>query len=85
MDGEPLYPAPLNSVRSPHGSKRGHSGRSRPVLARLVWPRGAIIVAARLAWIDGNAVCIEWERRGVNRRTWIPRHDIALWLPLPKP
>lgn len=47
--GELLYPAPLNAIRPPHGSKRGFSGRSRPVLARLVWPRGLIVVAARLA------------------------------------
>jgi hypothetical protein len=42
-----------------------------------------MVVAARLAWIDGDVVCVEWERRGVSRRSWIPRRDIALWIPLP--
>lgn len=40
-------------------------------------------VAARLAWVDGDIVCVEWERRGVARRSWIPRRDVSLWLRLP--
>lgn len=82
VDHEALFPAPLNSVRRPHGSRRGHSGRNRPVLARLVWSRGPTIVAAHLAWVDGDVVCIEWERYGLSRRTWLRRCDVALWMPL---
>lgn len=82
VDDEALFPAPLNSVRRPHGSKRGYPGRSRPVLVRLVRPRGTIMIAANLAWVDGDVVCVEWERHGVSRRTWLRRSDVALWIPL---
>ena len=80
-ENEPIYPAPRNAVRE-HGRKRGYGGQNRLVLARLVWPSGAVVVPARLLWVDDDVVCVEWQRRRVVRHRWIPRADVAGWLPL---
>jgi hypothetical protein len=79
---EPLYPAPRNAISEPHGQHRGYNGQHRLVLARLVWSSGAVVIPARLLWVDDDAVRVEWERRGVVRRSWLRRSDIARWMPL---
>lgn len=73
---EPLYPSPRNSISEPHGPHRGHNGQGRLVLARLVWSSGVEVVPAKLLWVDDDAVRVEWERRGVVRRSWLPRRDV---------
>lgn len=79
---ERLYRAPSNSVRPPGRDRSGYAGLGRLVVARLVWPGGAVAVPARLLWVDGDAVHIEWDSRGTLRQSWIPRHDVGFRLTL---
>ena len=73
---EPLYQAPRNTVSEPHGPHRGYNGQDRLVLIRLVWSWGVEFRPARLLWVDEDAVRVEWERRGVERRSWLRRTDV---------
>lgn len=73
---DPMYLAPRNSVWEPSGWRSGHDGREQLVLVRLVWPSGVEVRPARLLWVDGHAVKIEWERHGVVRQSWMPIGDV---------
>lgn len=82
MAEERLYRAPLNGVRDRGRDKSGYSGLGRLVLARLVWPSGAVAVPARLLWVDDDRVHIEWDSGTVVRQSWIPRRDVGFKLRL---
>lgn len=81
---EDLLPAPRNSVRPPPGKDRKHGrpGAGQLVLARLVWPRGTVVVPAVLVWDSDEVRCVEWVSRGRRRMTWLPRGDVRWSLEL---